>query len=87
MSFTDVMMEKVLKIIGTLREKSCPMHGHFSQNSLFESKATQWIFIVGVETDVKRTTSRPDKLFPKKWKHRFDASKHKEKQDCRETTA
>ena len=59
----------------------------FHKIHFFESKATQWIFIVGVETDVKRTTSRPDKLFPKKWKHRFDASKRKVKQDYRETTA
>ena len=38
------------------------------------------LYMVREETDKKRTTSRPDNVWPAMWKHMSNASKRKEKQ-------
>ena len=68
--------------IGTLMEiENCQIRGQVPQDSLFLNEKTldgfSWS---GERLTRKRTTSRPDTLWPKVWKDISDASKRKEKQ-------
>ena len=56
------------------------IRGLVSQIHCIEWKTTGWMYLVRVRLTRKQTTSRPDKSWPEMWKHMFDASVRKEKQ-------
>ena len=73
----DVMLQKILTIIGTSME----IHGQvFTRFTILDEKPPDGYTWSGGRLTRKQTTSRSDSLWPEIWKAMSEASKRREKQ-------